>query len=105
MPCWIAAAHDSARLGPVNISMMPSPVRLHLDPTGGVGGAPQDGEVGLAERLGGLGPETCGNAVDPTRSVNRKVAVIGVLIVAPERCKDAGRSTSAMCTFYRKRTV
>jgi hypothetical protein len=28
MPCWIATAHDNARLGEVNISIKPSPVLL-----------------------------------------------------------------------------
>ena len=89
-PCWIAAAHDNARLGPVNISMTPSPVVFTSIPPVASAAPRRIAKWAWRSASVASGPRRDANAVDPTRSVNRKVAVIGVLIVAPERCKTLG---------------
>src|SRR3954451_24553560 len=79
MPCWIAAAHDNARLGPVNISMMPSPVVFTSMPPVAPAALRSTAKCAWRRVSAASRPMRDASAVEPTRSVKRKVGVIGVL--------------------------
>ena len=83
MPCWIAAAHDKARLGPVNISITPSPVLLISIPPVAAAAPRRMAKWAWRSSSAASGPRRDASAVDPTRSVNMKVPVIGELIRPP----------------------
>src|SRR3954447_446514 len=82
MPCWIAAAHDSARLGPVNINMIPSPVVFTSMPPVASAALRSTAKCAWRRTSAARGPRRDASAVEPTRSVKRNEAVIGVLTAA-----------------------